>query len=396
MKKAPKSWPTLPIAVWYPLTWRECPERGRSLILKDENNASFALQHPNRIREINLCLTNSLLLKTRSQVLASYPALEYLWLESLNPYEAPTVPVGFLGSSSPRLRHMYLYGVIFPSLPLLLSSARDLVSLRLYSIPSSSYFSPETLAGSLSTMTRLEFLRIHFLRLPASRELGSAGRLLAVRAVLPALTEFYFYGDRVYLERLISRIDSPILEQPFTPSTFETQELSKFTSHSSLHVEARQSFLLLGDKIFFLEKSCTPLNHVELSLISEDINSKAKLLHIFTRILRPFFQAYQVGMKSFLPSSPWLDPDKIDLAQWMDILCKLTKVTVFEMAGVFVQLFQSVLGQLPKGMVRRVLPALTDLHILGKCERPRAFESFARARRAIGLPITVHCASLNQ
>ena len=90
MKKALGRRSTLPIAVWYP---------SRSIIPEDENNASFALQHPNRVREINLILTNSLLSKTRVPLLASFPSLEYLRLESLDPEsELPPLPLGFLGS----------------------------------------------------------------------------------------------------------------------------------------------------------------------------------------------------------------------------------------------------------------------------------------------------------
>ena len=57
MKKALGRWPTLPIAVRYP---------SPCTIREDENNASVALQHPNRIREISLFLTDSLLFKTRA------------------------------------------------------------------------------------------------------------------------------------------------------------------------------------------------------------------------------------------------------------------------------------------------------------------------------------------
>ena len=69
------------------------------IIPENENNASFALQHPNRVREINLILTNSLLSKTRVPLLASFPSLEYLRLESPDQEsESPPLPLGFLGS----------------------------------------------------------------------------------------------------------------------------------------------------------------------------------------------------------------------------------------------------------------------------------------------------------
>jgi hypothetical protein len=160
MKKALDRWPTLPIVLWYPQnTIRRGP-----FILEDESNAYFALQHPNRIREINLFLTNSLLLKTGGLLFSSFPVLEYLRLESPNATESPpTLPVGFLGGSTPRLRHIHFTGIDFPTLPLLLSSTRNLVSLRLDSVSRSGYFSPETLSNSLSMMTQLKSLMILFL-----------------------------------------------------------------------------------------------------------------------------------------------------------------------------------------------------------------------------------------
>ncbi|KAN0134629.1 hypothetical protein V8E53_007414 [Lactarius tabidus] len=84
MKKALDRWPTLPIVLRYPQhTIRRGP-----FILEDESNAYFALQHPNRIREINLFLTNSLLLKTGGLLFSSFPVLEYLRLESPNATES--------------------------------------------------------------------------------------------------------------------------------------------------------------------------------------------------------------------------------------------------------------------------------------------------------------------
>ena len=275
MKKALKSCSTIPIAVWYPWGSFTIQREMGSYIIDIENCASFALRHPNRIREIDLCLTNSMLLKIRTQILASFPTLEYLWLRSTyqNVSEA-SLPDGFLGGSAPRLRCIRLSGVAFPTLPLLLSSTRDLLILQLDAVSRSGYFSPESLASSLSMMTQLKFLRIYFLPL-ASKETGSAGRPLGRRANLPALSEFNFSGDRTYLEDLISRIDSPILEQSFTPSASETRQLSQFTSHPIPHVLAQQPSIILGDNIFFMNQFCTSsiaIDHATLYLTYEGIN----------------------------------------------------------------------------------------------------------------------------
>ncbi|KAF8263323.1 hypothetical protein EI94DRAFT_601708 [Lactarius quietus] len=190
------SWQTLPISVWYPWQWTV---RRRSRILEDENNASFALRHPDRIREINLFLTSSLLSKFGAQLLVSFPALEYLRLEAWNSAKTiPALPVGFLGGSTPRLRDIHLTGITFPEFPLLLSSTRDLVSLRLEQVSRSGYFSPKALSIGLSMTTQLKSLHIHFLPFASGifRDTGSAGRSLKTCAILPALFEFHFSGTR--------------------------------------------------------------------------------------------------------------------------------------------------------------------------------------------------------
>ena len=381
VKKALGRRPTLPIAVWYP---------SPCTIREDENNASFALQHPDRIREISLFLTDSLLFKTRAQLLASFPALEYLRLESPDPTksESPPLPLGFLGSSAPRLSHIHLIGVPFPTLPLLLLSTRDLVSLQLDSVSKAGYFSPETLSIGLSMMTQLKSLIIHFLPL-ASRETGNAGRPPPVRATLPALTKFHFSGDKAYLDDLISRLDSPILEQSLNPSAFETQRLAQFTSRPSSGVITHQYFLLLEDKIFFIKhcRTSSILNKAILYIVSEEINSKATLPYIFTRHSSNLHAVQRIDMKSFLPKSLWLDPDDVDSAMWVVFFRQLVNVGVLELAGVFVQIVGSVLERLPEGseVVRAVLPALHDLHV-GKCEKRGPFDNFAKTRWAI----TVH------
>lgn len=399
-KKALDSWPTLSIAVWYPC---QRAGRNRSLILEDENNASFALRHPDRIREINLFLTTSLLSKSGAQVLASFPALEYLRLESPNSTKmTPALPVGFLGGSTPRLRHIYLTAIAFPALPLLLLSTRNLVSLRLDKVSRRGYFSPEALSIGLSMTTQLKSLRIHFLPFASSiyRDTGSAGKPLKTRAVLPALIEFHFSGDSAYLEDLISRMDAPVLEQLsitfFKPGAFETVQLSQFISRTKPLASPHQmSILLLGDEILVVDQfhPSTLKGRFQLQITSEEIDLQVTLPHILTRLSALLSGVQRLQMKSFLPWSPWLDPDEMDLPLWLDFFRSLKSVTRLEAAGVFVQSIESALEQLPEEMVRRVLPALLELHV-EKCPSSEGlFQKFANARQACGRPLTVHYAA---
>ncbi|KAN0134703.1 hypothetical protein V8E53_007488 [Lactarius tabidus] len=368
MKKVLASWQTLPIAVRYPRRYRWHYGTEESLILEDQNNASFALQHhPNLIREIDLFLTKPLFLKVGPQLLASFPAIEYLRLESWNQTESPTLPAGFLGKSAPRLRHLLLIGVAFPTFPLQLLSARDLVFLQLGFVSRSAYISPETLSIGLSATTRLKCLVIEFPPIGSNffSETGSVGRSLTATAILPALTKFHFDGDNAYLEDLISRIDSPILKRLFKPSAFGTRQLSQFT--------------------------CRPNS---LWLVPTEIDPQVTLPYCIKQLSERRSSVSRLDMKSVLPcqwSPPWLYPNEMDPSLWVNFFCSLERVTALEVAGVFVQIIGSVLEQLPGEMVRRVLPALKDLHI-GRCETAGPFEKFVNARRSSGCPLTVQYA----
>ena len=396
-RKVLESWADVPIAVWYPC---QSTIRGQSLILVDENNASFALRYPDRVREINLFVTCSLLSKSGAQVLASFPTLEYLRLESWNSYKTTsTLPVGFLGGYTPRLRVIHLTSIVFPTLPLLLLSTRNLVSLRLDSVPRRGYISPEAIAIGLSMTIKLQSLRIHFLPYASNvlKDTRSAERPVMARAILPILSEFQFSGDGAYLEDLISKIDAPSLEQLnitlFEPDSFESLQLFQFINRTkSLASPHQMSILLLGDEILVANHfHPSPLtSHFLLQITSEEVELLDTLPQVLTRVLALLSGVQRLVMKSFLPSSSWLDPEDLDSPLWLDFFRDLKSVQRLEVAGVFVQGIELALERLPENLVQRVLPALQDLHV-GKCESPNGpFQKFGDALRSSGRPITVH------
>ena len=400
-KKALESWPTLPITIWYP--WQS-EVRGRFRRLEDENNVSFALRHPDRIREINLFLTSSLLSKSGARVLASFPVLEYLRLESRYPTKPSALPVDFLGGSTPRLRDIHLTDIAFPTLPLLILSTRHLVSLRLDRVSRLGYFSPEELSIGLSMTTQLKSLWIHFLHLASSvsRDTGSAGRPLKVTAMLPALSEFDFCGDSAYLGDLISRLDTPVLERLHItfcePSTFQTLQLSQFISRTkSLASPHQMSILLPEDETLTINQFQHPplsQGHFQLKIIPEEdeegeLDMDVSLPQILTRLSALLSSVQRLDMKSF-SWSPWLGLDDLDSMFWRDVFCHLKSVTRLSVDGeILAQSIKSALEQLPEEMVRRVLPALHDLHV-GDCQTSGPFEKFATARQFSGRPLNVY------
>jgi hypothetical protein len=147
----------------------------------------------------------------------------------------PVLPQSFLGAicaKAPRLRYVDLEGIPFPAVWKLLSSAHNLVSLKLWDIPHSGYISPEEMATCLSAMTNLHTFHLGFSS-PRSRPNRANRRLPPLKRVnLPALTLLTFKGISAYLEDFVSWINAPVLHDIdisfFNQLTFDIPQLPLF------------------------------------------------------------------------------------------------------------------------------------------------------------------------
>ena len=120
------------------------------------------------------------------------------------------LPDSFLGGSTPRLERVWFNCILFPGLPKLLLSAAHLVTLYLYNIPYSGFMSPETMATTLSVLTRLEFLSLEFQSPRSHLDRASRHPPPLTRSVLSSLALFSFEGVCEYSDDLVARIDAPI------------------------------------------------------------------------------------------------------------------------------------------------------------------------------------------
>jgi hypothetical protein len=112
------------------------------------------LSHPDRVRQIDIDNFPRAWEVLAAAMQVPFPELTYLQLGSYGTsmYVLP-------GGSTPRLRTLRLEDVPFQAGSLLLS-ARDLVDLTLWRIPRSGYVSPESMVACLSSLKRLESLRL--------------------------------------------------------------------------------------------------------------------------------------------------------------------------------------------------------------------------------------------
>ena len=255
-------WPAFPIAVQY---------HSGSLFPDDRDKLTAVLQQPNRLCEINVDLCYPLS-GTEFQLLqGTFPLLESFILCSWQS-ESPVLPNTFLSGCAPRLNCLHLFGIAFPALPQLLSSANDLVDLLLHRIPSTGYISPEALVGGLSATPRLKMLTLHFA--PPTSRLNpgstpwntpppSSGRI-----ILPALIQLIFNGPCNYLEDLLSRISAPSLKHAkidfFDQPSFDISQLFQFLGRveSQKLPDGAQAILYLPDAFVYHSRSGAQSKHL--------------------------------------------------------------------------------------------------------------------------------------
>lgn len=406
-RKTPKFWPALPIIIWYAQTAFH-----PFLTPRDEKHISDILKNPARICEIDLDITRLLLEKCASSLEVSFPALDHLCLRSqgtMGTMDTIVLPDNFLDASAPRLRILHLKGTAIPMLPQLLSSSKNLFSLRLEDIIRVGYFMAEDLALGLSAATQLKFLELGFhpfTNTPFSPILG--GPLpSSSRTTLPSLTEFRYEGDDTYLRDFASRIDVPIVEQIrvsfFHESEYDTSklcdlfglgDLRRSSCRRTTHINMSKDYITFSHHFSRLPSSpgtfrlrlpfrtrhpTSLVTQVCLGLESQDVLSKVTRLEI------------EGCPKPLRWNNEW------DPTIWFTFLHALTGLKRLHVAGTLASSIVSVLAQVTGEMICEILPALRELHF-GRgtpASIPASIEPFIAERQIYGLPVSVHFMKLD-
>jgi F-box-like len=298
-----------------------------------------------------------------------FPELTSLELRS-NGETVSALPDSFLGGSAPRLRYLLLAGIPFPGLPKLLLSATQLAYLFLYNIPHSGYFTPEAIVTALSTLTRLEHLRLFF-ESPQSRPDPAHQRPPPpTRSVLPNLAFFNFKGDSEYMEVVMAHIDAPRLGGLYTTLfndiVFDTPRLTQFISRTP--------------KIQALEKAHVTFDGdaaaVKLSSLEHGRYDTRLKVKIPCRELDWQVSSMEQICASCLPPLPTLDlhidgnphysqhwQGNVNNALWLQLLQPFTSVKNLylseEIAGRIVPALQELVGD----RATEVLPTLENIFL---------------------------------
>jgi hypothetical protein len=377
-------WPKFPVIVWV--------TDHRYL-----DNTIAALEHNDRVCGIYLLdIENSRSEKILAAMKRPFPALTRLVLK-FRDETALVHPASFLGGCAQRLQSLFLRHIPFPGLPTLLLSATHLVSLLLWRIPHSGYFSPDAMVTSLSVLTRLEALVIDFTS-PRSRPTRKSRRLrsLPTRTLLPVLNYLQFKGVIEYLEDLVACIDAPLLDTLnitfFHKLIFDTPQLAQFISRtpkSKVPIEARVAFSYRDASIGLHLTSGAAFLVLSISSRQPDwqLLSLARLCSSsFPQALIPV-ERLSIEMSRVLPPLPWQD----ESSQWLELLHSFPGVKDLIISSEFTPGIASALQELVGERVTEVLPSLRALFLEETPSEsvPEAFRKFVAARQLAGHPISV-------
>ena len=346
-------WPDLPIVIrlYDPPTW-------------GVDNVVAALAHTDRVYEISLGMVAISLLEVFFAAMrVPFPAL--IRLAFLSKHETvPIAPDSFLGESAPHLRSLYLGRVPFPGLPKPLLSATDLIRLTLGQVPHSGYISPEAMVTCLSTLTRLEFLRLDFESPRSYPDRKSQHLPRPTSFVFPALTQFEFRGVSEYLEDFVAQIDAPLLDELyvifFHQLILHTPHLAHFINRSPKlkpHNEAQVIFLddavqvLLGSlQRVILRTRCKPSDW-QLSFVALVCTSLSPLVTTLEHLF-------------ICEDSRSRCQEDIESIQWLELLRPFTNVKNLYLSEGVVPRVAPALQELVEGSVTEVLPGLESLLFL--------------------------------
>ncbi|KAI9463595.1 hypothetical protein BJY52DRAFT_1184604 [Lactarius psammicola] len=398
VKETLEFWPALPIVMRYggfPGSAPVSPE--------DEENLVTALRHPDRIYEIGITVTGSLCDRLAAEMQNTMSSLEALRLMVQGKAEL-LLPDQFLGGSAPLLSVISTYGVAFPALPKLLLLASNLVSLELWNIPRSGYFSPEALVMGLSVATQLKSFKIHF-DFPISHFHARNLRTpLSGRTVLPALTNLKFWGVNEYFEDIVARIDAPLLElidlRFFNRLVFEIPHLSNFIRRTSqLGSPAQAKIYSSGSavSVTLTHQPGTPLTTIpgqlRLQITCGQFDWQLSAISQISSQLSPFLSGVgQLDIRTFPPSAS--GRDDLDPARWIELLRLFGGVERLRVVDELVLDIALALQRVTLEPEPELFPALRELSFPGNSRdfaaALEAIAPFISVRQLSGRPITVY------
>ena len=390
-------WPTLPIVI-------DGVELNRYNKLPEQHvdRIVAALEHRDRVCQISFTSIPLILIPTFIEMMEeSFPSLTHLYLNFNSEAESPMLHSdSFLGGSAPHLRSLNLSGIPFPSLPTLLSTSKDLIELHLWRVPTSGYISPVAMATCLSSLTRLESLKLGLS--PQSSHSSNHLPPSLTRIDLPTLTYFAFFGTNAHMEDLVAWINAPLLQDIvisfYLDPPFNISQLNQFIGRVENFKILHRAVVDIEDPARFPQFSLfeDPVDGATLKLLVPCSLSEYQLLSLValssspSSPLRPsYFERLDIP-NGFKPLEYRNDMEAV---RWPELLQPFTSTKNLYLGNRNAPYIARVLQGLAVEGTVEVLPALQHI-FLQDCQQfeelSESIGTFIAARQLFGRPVAIH------
>jgi len=386
--------PPLPLIIDY-------VDEGHGVTTRDEEGMVLALQHRDRVYRVRLQIPVPNLQKVIVAVEGNFPLLEHLYIAPPAKQETALVLSNSFGA--PLLRHLILINIAFPIGSPLLITAVGLVTLTLQEIHPSVYFGPNDLLQvlQLSGMHHLQTLGITFHSAVPSRDIRRELFYTPVKThvILPDLRWFSFKGPTAYLEALLPRMATPLLEKLqigfFNQLTFSIPHLLQFmttTEHLRL-TNAKVTFHKedVFVKVYPREEAKMLALYLEVGCRHLDwqVSSAAQIF----RALGPVFSAVvdlTLDYQEHSLSSEW--HNEADCSQWREFLGSFSNVKTLRVHHGLVRELSRSLQPDDGELLLELVPELEVLEYSAEYNNDvDAFSAFVDERRSAGRPVSLVC-----
>lgn len=357
----------------------------------------MALSHLDRVCQIGLVLTNSIIGSFAEMTQKPFLALKQFYLTSKDDNETP-VRSELLGGSAPLLRKIELHGIAVPFLAMrrLLLSTTDLVGLRIDNIPNTSYFSPNALVAVLSSLAQLKKLLIDFC-FPLSRARSVTSRAPVPplkRTILPSLDNLYFHVASEYAEELCAMIDTPALAtvgiKLFNQLIFEIPQVWEFISRmkglrsfDEVIIEPYDTFIPV--KLCFREKNKRDDGWCILTVSRNQLDWQLSFATQILNQLSPFLSGVKtlsVYRHRTVPMAT--GKEDVDPTQWLELfqsLHHLPNIDINE-EELVPDVVQALVGEDEGYRAAELLPSLRSLSLKKFYKSPSVKEASERFQAA--------------
>jgi hypothetical protein len=382
--------PPLPLVIEY------IAEGG--ITAEDEEGAIFALEQRGRVRRVRLGLPVTILQRLIAVIDEEYPIMEYLVV--LPPIEDNSTKLILPETlQAPHLRNLVLKGFALPIASRLLTTAVNLVTLYLHMCHPSTYIHPNTLLQWLSFMPQLETLAISFLFAVPSRDVERQLAYMPIRTtiILPNLHHFSFRGVSTYLEALVHRITTPLLEkleiQFFNQFTFSAPCLRQFISTTeNLRFDgAKFEFYTDRVNVAVYLRGGAQMHALSIMVDCWHLDWQLSSITQISNYLGQMFSSVEhltLEHKEHRQSSE--EHNEVDRTEWRKLLRSFSNVKALwidkGLVGELSRCLQLEDGEHPL----ELLPELQELTYPGSVDTVAEFTSFIDARQKAGRPVTLH------